>query len=223
MLVVSWADADLLPISPPPEEEQAALPRCCHHQLPGALCLTGGPSCGLRPLHAPAVSDQPAAMFLLGDKSREAPPPRTVSGWGHTQPLCFAVSSPMAVAFQSEGMMLISGLFSSCCFFKALSYGRRGSSFGVFYLLALVLPSSYPGHGPSSSPLGFHQRHSAPCPPAGTCPAPRYPPCSHGPLSPSLQEHPVSEEHHPLEPDHSLHPAQCHVVRRAAHNEPRGA
>lgn len=42
----------------------------------------------------------------------------------------------------SNGIMLVSGLFSSCCFFKALSYGGRGSSFGACYLLVLVLPSS---------------------------------------------------------------------------------
>lgn len=44
-------------------------------------------------------------------------------------------------------------------------------------------------------------------------------------LSPTLprcpQEHPVPEEHHPLEPHLSLHPAQRHVVRGPAHHEPR--
>lgn len=53
--------------SPPlPEEEQAALPHCRHHQLSGPLCFAGGPPCGLCPLHVPAVSDKPAAMFLRG-------------------------------------------------------------------------------------------------------------------------------------------------------------
>lgn len=33
----------------------------------------------------------------------------------------------------------------------------------------------------------------------------------------------MPEEHHPLEADHSLHPSQRHVVRGAAHDEPRGA
>lgn len=43
------------------------------------------------------------------------------------------------------------------------------------------------------------------------------------PPSPAApQEHPVPEKHHPLEPDLSLHPAQCHVVCGPAHHEPRG-
>lgn len=35
------------------------------------------------------------------------------------------------------------------------------------------------------------------------------------------QEHPVSEEHHSLEPHLGLHPAQRHVVCGPAHHEPR--
>ncbi|XP_054613970.1 uncharacterized protein LOC129170430 isoform X3 [Dunckerocampus dactyliophorus] len=37
------------------------------------------------------------------------------------------------------------------------------------------------------------------------------------------EEHPLPEEHHPLEPHRRLHPQEHHVVRGAAHNEPRGA
>ena len=56
-MVVPRAAADPLPIFPLLEEEQAALPHCRHHQLPGALCLAGGPPRRLCALHAPAVSD----------------------------------------------------------------------------------------------------------------------------------------------------------------------
>lgn len=52
-----------------------------------------------------------------------------------------------------------------------------------------------------------------------------------GPLSaPSVtslcvvcQEHPLSEEHHPLEPDHRLHPEERHLVHRAADHQQRSA
>lgn len=54
----------------PTEEEQAALPHRCHHQLPGALCLTGGPPRGLRALHAPAVRD---STCCWGDEPTEVP------------------------------------------------------------------------------------------------------------------------------------------------------
>nr|XP_012606537.1 corticotropin-releasing factor receptor 1 isoform X1 [Microcebus murinus] len=47
-------------------------------------------------------------------------------------------------------------------------------------------------------------------PPGGLCP-----------LS-AAQKHPVPAEHHPLEPHLSLHPAQRHLVRGAAHHEPQG-
>ncbi|XP_065433776.1 corticotropin-releasing factor receptor 1 isoform X5 [Chrysemys picta bellii] len=36
----------------------------------------------------------------------------------------------------------------------------------------------------------------------------------------ALEEHQVPAEHHPLEPDHGLHPTKCHLVRGAAHHEP---
>lgn len=44
----------------------------------------------------------------------------------------------------------------------------------------------------------------------------------HHPLLAS-QEHPLPEEHHPLEPDHRLHPAQRHLVHRPADHESRGS
>uniref|UniRef100_A0A8C7C0C5 Uncharacterized protein n=1 Tax=Neovison vison TaxID=452646 RepID=A0A8C7C0C5_NEOVI len=43
-----------------------------------------------------------------------------------------------------------------------------------------------------------------------------------GGLCPLSAEHPMPEEHHPLELDLRLHPAQCHVVCGPAHHEPRG-
>lgn len=55
------------------------------------------------------------------------------------------------------------------------------------------------------------------------CPSP--PPLLTSPTLPSPlhpQEHPMPEEHHPLELDLRLHPAQCHVVCGPAHHEPRG-
>ncbi|KAG5832950.1 hypothetical protein ANANG_G00296670, partial [Anguilla anguilla] len=39
----------------------------------------------------------------------------------------------------------------------------------------------------------------------------------------ALEEHPLPEEHHPLEPDHRLHPAPRHLVHRPAHHEPQSA
>lgn len=38
-----------------------------------------------------------------------------------------------------------------------------------------------------------------------------------------LQEYPVSEKHHPLEPNHRLHLEKRHLVHRPADHEPRGA
>lgn len=140
----------LCPSPPLPEEEQAALPHRRHHQLPGPLCFAGGPPCGLCPLHAPAVSDKPAAMFLQGHLRQR---------W--TQSLCFTIPSPTASALQAGGILPISGLFFFCCFFKAPGYGGRGSSLVPFTFWSSSCPA-HSGHSPSRSPLGSQQRHSAP-------------------------------------------------------------
>lgn len=187
-----------------PEEEQAALPHCCHHQLPGPLCFAGGPPHGLCPLHAPAVSYKPAAVFLQGHLRQ-----------GCTQILCFAMSSPTATTLQAGRILPVSGLFFFCCFFKAPDYGGRVSS---------LMPST--SWSSSSPPRAWSQQVTLGVPTEtlsstnSTVPSP---PALMVPCSTSLQEHPVPEKHHPLEPDHSLHPTQCHVVCGTAHHEPRGA
>ncbi|XP_068852616.1 uncharacterized protein [Aphelocoma coerulescens] len=79
-----------------------------------------------------------------------------------------------------------------------------------------VLALSCPEEEQAALPHRHHHQLPGPLrftggPPRGLCPL-------HAP-----SEHPVPEKHHPLEPDHSLHPTQCHVVCGAAHHEPRGA
>lgn len=54
------------PLSPASEEEQGALPRGRHHQLPGPLCLPGGPPGGLRPLSAAQVRWPWLILLLAG-------------------------------------------------------------------------------------------------------------------------------------------------------------
>lgn len=186
-----------------PEEEQAALPHRCHHQLPGPLCFAGGPPRGLCPLHAPAVSDKPAAMFLQGHLRQ---------GW--IQLLCFAIYSATATALQAGGILPISGLSFFCCFFKAPSYGGRGSSLVSSTSLVPTSPRAQSQQVTLVVPTETLSSTNSTVP----SPPPLMVPCST-----PLQEHPVPEKHHPLEPDHSLHPTQCHMVRGPAHHEPRGA
>lgn len=128
----------LCPSPPLPEEEQAALPHRCHHQLPGPLCFTGGPPRGLCPLHAPEVSDKPAAMSLQGHLRQR---------W--TQFLCFTISSPHShcpPGWRDPAYLRV--VFSSAAFFKAPGYGGRGS----FLVPSTSWSSSCPahsGHGPN--------------------------------------------------------------------------
>lgn len=143
----------LCPSPPLPEEEQAALPHCCHHQLPGPLCFSGGPPRGLCPLHAPAVSDKPAAVFLRGHLRQ-----------GCTQLLCFAISSPTATALQAGGIILpVSGLIFFCCFFKAPGYRGRVSSLVPSTSWSFSCPP-HPGHGPNRDTQLHKQRCTqSPC------------------------------------------------------------
>lgn len=223
-MVVPGAAADPLPIFPPPEEEQAALPRCHHHQLPRALCLAGGPPRGLRPLHAPAVSDLTCCCVPAGGTSSERSPHGPQAGDGPS-PCVLPYPPPRPLLSSLEGSCLSQGYFPPAAFLKHLVMEAEGPP---WCLAPPGLGSTHfnQGMAPAARPWGPNkdiQLHKQPCPPAHTWPAPRHPPCSDGPLSFPLQEHPVPEEHHPLEPDHSLHPTQRHVVRGAAHNEPRGA
>uniref|UniRef100_A0A8C3YMQ7 Corticotropin releasing hormone receptor 1 n=1 Tax=Catagonus wagneri TaxID=51154 RepID=A0A8C3YMQ7_9CETA len=79
---------------------------------------------------------------------------------------------------------------------------------------SLSLASNVSEEKQGALPCGCHHQLPGPLclpggPPGGLCP-----------LS-AAQEHPVPEEHHPLEPHLGLHPAQRHVVRGPAHHEPR--
>lgn len=148
----------LCPSPPLPEEEQAALPHRCHHQLPGSLCFAGGPPRGLCPLHAPAVSNKPAAVFLQGHLRQ---------GW--IQLLCFAIYSATDIALQAGGILPISG-FSFAAFLKHLGTEAEGPPWclpppGLLHapLTQGMVPAGHPW-GPNRD-TQLHKQHcpQSPC------------------------------------------------------------
>lgn len=123
---------------------------------------------------------------------------------------------PQPLPSRLEGSCLFQSGFSSAAFLKHLVREAEGPPW------CLPPPGLLPAHLTQDMvpavTLGVPTETLSPT--KSTVPSP---PALIVPCSTPLQEHSVSEKHHPLEPDHSLHPTQCHVVRGAAHHEPRGA
>lgn len=165
-MVVRGTAADApFPISPPPEEEQAALPHRRHHQLPGALCLAGGPPGGLCPLHAPTVSDLTHCCAPARAQAHGGHPTALGLGTDPAPVFCHVLPhSHRSPVWRDRAYLRLIFLL---LLFKSSGLWRQRVLLGAFHLLALVLPTS-PGACPQQLTLGVPTKTNSPVPQPST-------------------------------------------------------